>query len=113
MKCIVLQTGEGKHLGFILFHFDKDSTVGDCVFSIVPTYSSLFDADAAKPLFARRDIGESRFEVDADPPRLIRVHSRGLPVLVIALDENGVGTWGEEAAAGVNDGGKALTPRRT
>jgi hypothetical protein len=113
MKCIVLQTGEGKHLGFILFHFDKDATVGDCVFSIVPTDASLFQAEAIQPLFARRDLGESRFEVDADPPRLIRVQSRGLPDLLITLDENGVGRWGQEAADGVQEGGKALIPKRT
>lgn len=113
MNCIVLQTSEGKHLGFLLCHFDDGATIGDCVFSVIPTDPSLFDDEATQLLFARKDLGESKIEIDADPPRLIRIQSHGLPVMVISLDGNGAGKWGEEAVAGVQDRGKALIPKRT
>ncbi|MGO8752093.1 MAG: hypothetical protein ACLQNE_39650 [Thermoguttaceae bacterium] len=46
------------------------------------------------------------------PPRLIRVLSQGLPVLVITLDEHGFGRWGEEMAGVVQEHGEALIRKR-
>lgn len=95
MNCLVLQTSEGKHLGFILCHFNDGAKMGDCVFSIIPTDPSLFDDETTHLLFTRKNIGESTIQIDADPPRILRVRSPGLPVMVISLDENGLGEWGK------------------
>ncbi len=113
MNCLVLQTSEGKHLGFILCHFNDGAKMGDCVFSIIPTDPSLFDDETTHLLFTRKNIGESTIQIDADPPRILRVRSPGLPVMVISLDENGLGEWGEETTAGVQGRGKALIPKPT
>ena len=58
MGCIVLQTNEGKHFGFILCYFDDGAKVGDCVFSIIPTDPSLFPNATVQSLFARKELGD-------------------------------------------------------
>jgi hypothetical protein len=92
--CIVLQTEGGEHLGFMLCSPDLGQPTGDCIFMIVPTNATLFDAPAAKLLFERRDAGESKWQVVSREPLSVVVQSPGLPTdLFVDLGNPNGGRW--------------------
>ena len=93
--CVVLQTQEGEHLGFVLLAVKEDATRGRCIFMVLPPNTALWTTPAVQSLFTRKDLGESEVYVTTGTPMCMHVRSRGVPDLVIELDEDGRGTWRE------------------
>jgi hypothetical protein len=111
-KCVVLQTAEGEHLGFILLAVPDGASAGDCVFMIVPRNPALLNTPQSQALHARKALGESRVQIIPSPSQTIRIQSTGLPDLIVELTPSGAGTW-REAPPGTASGraAAAATPR--
>jgi hypothetical protein len=111
MKSIVLQTAKGDHLGFVLCAIPEGQLVGDCVFSIVPRRSELFDDPDVQELFARKDLGESHIQLSPDSRR-VTIRSPNMDDMYVNLDDSGVGHWGYARSDGDVQMGLALTPKK-
>jgi hypothetical protein len=94
-ECVVLQTPDGGHLGFVLLAVADGATRGECVFMVLPADTAIRDTPLVRSLFARKELGESRVEVTVGPPLIVHVTSAGLPDLVIELGADGIGGWRE------------------
>ncbi|PPC75236.1 hypothetical protein C4K68_21600 [Pokkaliibacter plantistimulans] len=57
-KAIALQTSDGQHIGFTLFHPDFGADKGDCVFIIVPKSIELFESKEVSTLLDIKESGE-------------------------------------------------------
>src|SRR4051812_31797235 len=106
-KCVVLQTVDGDHLGFMLIAIADGESSGECVFMVVPRKPSLFDP-VAQALLARKAVGESKLDLSRGASLIIRVSSPDLPDLTVELDGAGTGTW-REATPGSAGGRAAAT----
>lgn len=111
-KCVVLETSEGEHLGFLLLALAMGATRGECVFVILPTNARLSDLPIVRSLFARKDLGESKVEVIPGPPTRLHITSGDLPRMVVELGGQGVGTW-RELSPGTSSGRAAVPENRT
>jgi hypothetical protein len=111
MNCVVLQTEDCAHLGFMLCNPDLGQPSGDCVFIAVPSQPELFDTPAAKLLFQRREVGESAWQVTCREPISVIVRTPGVPAeLFIEFDQQGTGQWGPISGAQRQIAGRALIP---
>lgn len=114
MNCVVLQTADGAHLGFMLCNPDLGQPSGDCVFVAVPNQPELFDTPAAELLFQRRDVGESSWQATCRKPISLIVRTPGVPTeLFIEFDHEGTGQWGLVSETGRQFVGRALCPNQT
>ena len=107
-KCVVLQTVDGDHLGFMLIAVADGASSGECVLVVVPRKPALFDTPVARALFARKAVGESKLDASRGESLLLRVSSPNLPDLTVELNSAGTGTW-REAAPGEAAGLAAAT----
>ena len=82
---IVLQTNQGEHLGFCLVHPSIDMPHGDCIFSIVPQNSALFESNEAKFLLGLREKGEHQWRWMGEKALTIQFQGRD----VLQLREDG------------------------
>ena len=106
-KCVVLQTTEGEHLGFVLLAIGDEARQGECVFMVLPANTSVWSTPLVQSLFARKDLGESSVEVTSGPLLSIHIKSTGLPDFLIELDAEGKGEW-RELAPGTHCGHAAV-----
>ena len=103
-NCVVLQTSDGDHLGFMLIAIADGASTGECVFMVLPQKPALFDAPVTRALYARKRVGESKLEMTGGETLQFRVKSPNLPDLMVELDGAGAGTWRESEpgkAAGI------------
>jgi hypothetical protein len=106
MNSFSLQTPDGRPIGYV--HRGIGTSV--CSLLIHPFDSTLLSDPIVQSLFARKAVGESKIQVTAGPHTLVHVETHGLPALVITLNVDGVGQWGEETADGVRHLGTASFP---
>ena len=106
-KCVVLQTSEGEHLGFVLLSISDGATQGECVFMVLPPNTAVWSTPLVQSLFARKDLGESGVQVTSGPPLSMHIKSAGLPDFLIELDAEGKGEW-RELAPGIHRGRAAV-----
>jgi hypothetical protein len=102
-KCVVLQTIDGEHLGFMLIAIADEASSGECVFIVVPRKPALHESTVARALVARKEVGESHVAVSRGESLTIHVSSPNLPDLMVKFGGAGTGSW-REAAPGTASG---------